>query len=289
MRCVKESMPPMLPAHFLQLLGEMGLSRWGAWYSCRQGVNMEVDMGNVENASAAMRTTKTVKSLPMPKVWAFAVGQFGWALLSGIISNWLVYFYQPDSETISQGQTVFVPQGLAVLGVVTVVGGITAFARFFDAFVDPAVASLSDRCTSKSGRRMPFLKFAALPLALVTVLVFWSPINDTSWINGAFLFATVIGYYIALTFYCTPYNALIAELGHDSKQQLTISTAISFTWVAGTAIAYVAPVIWAGFVPGLGRVNAIRLTFTIMAAIAFVCMLVPPLTIKERDLSLIHI
>ena len=72
---------------------------------------------------------------------------------------------------------------------------------------------------------------AALPLALVTVLVFWSPINDTSWINGAFLFATVIGYYIALTFYCTPYNALIAELGHDSKQQLTISTAISFTWV----------------------------------------------------------
>ena len=47
---------------------------------------------------------------PIAKVWAFAVGQFGWALLSGIISNWLVYFYQPDQETISQGQTVFVPQ-----------------------------------------------------------------------------------------------------------------------------------------------------------------------------------
>ncbi|MCQ4965739.1 sodium:solute symporter, partial [Bifidobacterium pseudocatenulatum] len=75
---------------------------------------------------------------------------------------------------------------------------------------------------------------------------FWSPINDTSWSNGAFQFATVIGYYIALTFYCTPYNALIAELGHHSKQQLTISTAISFTWEAGTAIPYVAPEIWAG-------------------------------------------
>ena len=227
--------------------------------------------------------SRKVLDLPMPKVWAFAVGQFGWALLSGIISNWLVYFYQPDNETIAQGQTVFVPQGLAVLGVVTVVGGITAFARFFDAFVDPAVASLSDRCQSAAGRRMPFLKFAALPLALVTVLVFWSPINGTSWVNGVFLFVAVIGYYIALTFYCTPYNALIAELGHDSKQQLTISTAISFTWVAGTAIAYVAPVVWAGFVPGLGRVNAIRLTFSIMAAIALACMLVPPLAIKERD------
>ena len=244
----------------------------------------------MDNATAVSATNvsggslqSTVKDLPIAKVWAFAVGQFGWALLSGIISNWLVYFYQPDQETVSQGQTVFVPQGLVVLGLVTVVGGITAFARFFDAFVDPAVASLSDRCDSKAGRRMPFLKFAALPLAVVTVLVFWSPINGTSWVNAAFLFVTVIGYYIALTFYCTPYNALIAELGHDSKQQLTISTAISFTWVAGTAIAYVAPVIWGAFVPMMGRITAIRVTFTIMAAVAFACMLVPPLAIREKD------
>lgn len=219
-------------------------------------------MGNATTASVTgvqvAPAKSAIRDLPIAKVWAFAVGQFGWALLSGIISNWLVYFYQPDQETISQGQTVFVPQGLVVLGIVTVVGGITAFARFFDAFVDPAVASLSDRCDAKSGRRMPFLKFAALPLAVVTVLVFWSPINGTSWVNAAFLFATVIGYYIALTFYCTPYNALIAELGHDSKQQLTISTAISFTWVAGTAIAYVAPVIWGAFVPMMGRITAIR-------------------------------
>ena len=242
----------------------------------------------MDNATAVSATNvsggslqSTIKDLPIAKVWAFAVGQFGWALLSGIISNWLVYFYQPDQETISQGQTVFVPQGLVVLGLVTVVGGITAFARFFDAFVDPAVASLSDRCDSKAGRRMPFLKFAALPLAVVTVLVFWSPINGTSWVNAAFLFVTVIGYYIALTFYCTPYNALIAELGHDSKQQLTISTAISFTWVA--AIAYVAPVIWGAFVPMMGRITAIRVTFTIMAAVAFACMLVPPLAIREKD------
>lgn len=223
------------------------------------------------------------KKLPTGKVWAFATGQFGWALLSGIISNWLVYFYQPDRETISQGQTVFVPQGLAILGVVTVVGAIAAIARFLDAFIDPSVASLSDRSTSPHGRRIPFMKFAALPLALVTVLVFWSPINGTSWVNAAVLFVTVIGYYIALTFYCTPYNALIAELGHDSKQQLNISTTISFTFIAGTACAYVAPVIWNAFDSSLGRVNAIRLTFTILAVIAFICMMVPVFAINERE------
>ena len=233
-------------------------------------------------AAQAASPTAAPESLPGSKIRAFAIGQFGWALLSGIISNWLVYFYQPDAETIRQGQTVFVPQGLAILGIVTVVGGITAFARFFDAFVDPAVASLSDRCRSPRGRRMPFLRLAALPLAIITVLVFWSPINGTSWLNAAFLFVAVIAYYVALTFYCTPYNALIAELGHNSKQQLAISTAISFTWVAGTALAYVAPVIWGAFVPSMGRVPAIRLTFTLMAIVAFICMLVPPLAIDEK-------
>ena len=42
-----------------------------------------------------------MKKLTTVKIWQFAAGQFGWALLSGIISNWLVYFYQPDETAIS--------------------------------------------------------------------------------------------------------------------------------------------------------------------------------------------
>ena len=56
-----------------------------------------------------------MKKLTTGKIWQFAAGQFGWAMLSGIISNWLVYFYQPDKTAISQGQTVFIPQGLVSL------------------------------------------------------------------------------------------------------------------------------------------------------------------------------
>ena len=99
-----------------------------------------------------------MKKLTTAKIWQFAAGQFGWALLSGIISNWLVYFYQPDETAISQGQTVFIPQGLVIFGVFTIIGGITAFGRIFDAFTDPMIASWSDRCTSKNGRRIPFVK-----------------------------------------------------------------------------------------------------------------------------------
>ena len=56
-------------------------------------------MGNATTASVTgvqvAPAKSAIRDLPIAKVWAFAVGQFGWALLSGIISNWLVYFYQP--------------------------------------------------------------------------------------------------------------------------------------------------------------------------------------------------
>ena len=224
-----------------------------------------------------------MKKLTTGKIWQFAAGQFGWAMLSGIISNWLVYFYQPDKTAISQGQTVFIPQGLVVFGIFTIIGGITAFGRIFDAFTDPMIASLSDRCTSKNGRRIPFLKWASLPLALSTVLVFWSPVNKNSWINGVFLLIMILAYYLSITAYCTPYNALIPELGHTQQERLNISTVISFTFIAGTAVAYLAPTIWGMFIPAFGRVGAIRMTFTLMAAIAFICMLVPVFCIREKD------
>ena len=203
-----------------------------------------------------------MKKLTTAKIWQFAAGQFGWAMLSGIISNWLVYFYQPDQTAISQGQTVFIPQGLVVLGIFTIIGGITAFGRIFDAFTDPMIASWSDRCTSKNGRRIPFLKWASLPLALSTVLVFWSPVNKNSWINAAFLLVMILAYYLSITAYCTPYNALIPELGHTRQERLNISTVISFTFIAGTAVAYLAPTIWGAFIPAFGRIGAIRITFT---------------------------
>lgn len=82
---------------------------------------------------------------------------------------------------------------------------------------------------------------------------------------------------------CTPYNALIPELGHTQQERLNISTVISFTFIAGTAVAYLAPTIWGMFIPAFGRVGAIRMTFTLMAAIAFICMLVPVFCIREKD------
>ncbi|NCB94239.1 MAG: MFS transporter [Clostridia bacterium] len=221
-----------------------------------------------------------MKTLTNSKIWLFAVGQFGWSLLSGIISNWLVYVYQPDSAE----NGLFIPQGLVILGIFTIIGAITALGRVFDAFTDPWIASCSDRCKSPKGRRIPFLKWASFPLAASTVLIFCAPLKGVSWLNALWLFVFVIGYYLSITAYCAPYNALISELGHTQKERLTISTAISLTFIVGTAVSMQAANIWNIFIGnGMERMSAIRLTFLIIAVVAFLCMLVPVFTIREKD------
>ena len=51
----------------------------------------------------------STKKIATNKVlWIFAIGQLGWSLLSGIIANWLVFFYQPSQEELDKlvGKTV---------------------------------------------------------------------------------------------------------------------------------------------------------------------------------------
>ena len=224
------------------------------------------------------------KKLSTGKVWCFAIGQFGWSIQSALISNFLVNYYQPDPSAVEAGQTVFIPQGLVIFGILTILGAITWFGRIFDAVTDPWIASKSDRCKSKDGRRIPFMRMAAIPFALATIFAYWSPVNGESWLNALFLFIMLTLFYLFMTMYCTPYNALIPELGTDQKTRMAISTAISFTFIAGMAVAYTAPMVW-GMLEGMvgDRVTAIRITFTVMSLIGLLCMFVPVFTIKEKE------
>ena len=53
-----------------------------------------------------------MKKLTTAKIWQFAAGQFGWAMLSGIISNGLCISISQMRPPSARGETVFIPQGL---------------------------------------------------------------------------------------------------------------------------------------------------------------------------------
>lgn len=220
-------------------------------------------------------------------IWIFALGQMGWSMLAGLISNWLVYFYQPSQESILSGQTIFIQQGHVVFRVVTIIGLITFIGRIFDAFSDPLIANLSDRSKNPKGRRIPFMKKVAIPFSIVTTLVFFAPKNTISSINAFWLFITLMGFYLCMTIYCTPYNALIPVIGHDQKSRIAVSTAISLTFIVGTSLAFVAPVIWGAISSNFGfdRVTAMRITFGSLSFVACILMLIPTFLIDERKLK----
>ena len=112
------------------------------------------------------------KRLTKKQMWIFAVGQLGWSILGGIINAWLVTFYLISDETHTSGVEFMIPSGLIIGGFLTVIGLITFCCRLWDAVSDPLIANLSDNSKNKKGRRMPFMRFAAIPFAVITVLVF---------------------------------------------------------------------------------------------------------------------
>ena len=216
-------------------------------------------------------------------LWLFAIGQLGWSLLSGIMTNWLVYFYQPTQDVVEAGMPLFIPQGAVFIGL-TVIGLIAAAGRIFDAITDPWIAGKSDRCRHKDGRRIPFMRAGAIPLGVVTVLIFVSPSGTPeSPVNAAFLLVMALLFYLFLTVYCTPFNALIPALGKTQKNRINISTFISLTFIVGTALAYLVPNIAGFFEESLGYVNSRRVTIAIMAAVGTICLLVPVFAIREKD------
>ena len=213
--------------------------------------------------------------------WIFAIGQLGWSILAGIVSNLMVNFYLPD--TTGNGIITFITSA-TFLGL-TAIGVISAIGRIVDAVTDPLIASASDNCKSALGKRIPFMRYSAFPFSLVTVLIFCCPVHGESVINIVWLAVMLLLFYVSMTAYCTPYNALIPALGKNQKDRMDISTYISLTYIVGTGIAFAGKMLWEALsgATGLEYYLSARIVLGCMAVVAFVCMMLPAMLINEKD------
>ncbi|MGL4368906.1 MAG: MFS transporter, partial [Spirochaetota bacterium] len=189
-----------------------------------------------------------------------------------------------------------------VLFAFTIIGTITFIGRLFDGFTNPFIATWSDRCKSKIGRRRFFMALSAAPFAVLSFLIFFPPVQASSWVNVAYLTIILLLFYFFFVAYATPYTSLISELGHTPNERLTISTAISITWALGFLVGqgtYKLKDIFAGmFFPdlfadpatkALANMYGVQITFAIFAGIALICMLLPVIFIDERKYSEFHV
>ena len=226
-----------------------------------------------------------MKKITNKLLWIFAVGQFGWSLLSGIVTNWMVYYYtgSPDAQNPNTGIFASGITQNPILFRLTLFGLVLAVGRIFDAITDPLIAGWSDGSSYKGGRRIPFMRAIAAPFSLVTIGLFTLPQTGSIIVNDVLLFVLLLVFYLFMTIFCTPYNALIAELGDTQEHRINVSTYISFTFIAGQSISFMLPNVAGMLEPMVGQTMSIRLAVALMAAIACIAMLVPSLYIHERD------
>ncbi len=226
-----------------------------------------------------------MKKITNKLLWIFAIGQFGWSLLSGVVSNWMVYYYtgSPDAQNPNTGIFASGITQNPILFKLTLFGLVLAVGRIFDAVTDPLIAGWSDRSNYKGGRRIPFMRTIAIPFALVTVALFTLPQTGNTPVNDVMLFVLLMVFYLFMTIFCTPYNALIAELGDTQEHRINVSTYISFTFIVGQSISFMLPNLASMLEGAFGQAGSIRMAVAIMATLACIAMLIPSFYIKERD------
>ncbi len=169
-------------------------------------------------------------------------------------------------------------------------GSIWLVGRLWDAINDPLVGSLSDRLSSRWGRRRPFLLIGAIPFALSFFLMFVVPPFSSTAALVAYYSIIFLLYDTLYTLVNVPYLALVPELadGYDERSSLTgWRTAFSFLGQLVTAGAFkllaeqvFAP--WFG-----GGPDALRMGYMVAAGLWSLTMALPfivlALTIREPD------
>lgn len=211
----------------------------------------------------------------------FCLPQFAVGLFTTMLNNYLIYFYQPTKES---GLPVLITQGYVFLGVLTVIGLIKAVGHIVDAFSDPIVAGLSDKCNHKDGRRIPFMKWFSVPFALSALLIFWSP-SENPIFNNIWLAVFIWAYFIFYTLYMIPHNALLPEMITHEGKLVDAYTWSSLFFVVGSMLGYATPALVAVMkkAAGLSPIMAWRMTFLAFTIVGVVLLLIPAFTIREKD------
>lgn len=194
----------------------------------------------------------------------YPAANFGWTLLIQSVVTYYVFYYAPPQDN-EFGLTTLIPMGL--VGIVMLIG------RIVDGIADPIVAYLSDNCKSPRGRRIPFLLYGALPLAITFVLI-WFPINrHQSLLNFIYLSIVMSAFFFLFTVYVAPYLSLLPDIGKSSEERVKIST-IKFIF---NTIGLFVSAMMLMFAKSFGFKRTV-ITFAILATVSMYL----PIEIKER-------
>ena len=217
-----------------------------------------------------------MKKLTTGKIFALCLGNFARGMINGIVTTYLLTFFIPTNAKTTLPQ--FFLTAALVMAVIRGIGTIV------DAITDPWVANLTDNSKHKLGRRIPFMRWSAIPYGLCCLLIFFPPVNGTSYLNAAWVGVLLILYYLFSTLYNIPYSALQAEIVTDPKRRVFLYTIDSLLYVISNALVFCTSM-FKGMLMGAGipEIWALRIPFIICCTGGIVAALIPAYAIREAD------
>lgn len=206
---------------------------------------------------------------------SFSICGFGQNIICTIIGSYLTVFM---TDAI----------GFNALAVAFLMLG----ARIFDALNDPIMGSIVDRTRTKWGKCRPYLKWMALPIAIMTVICFlpWYPNTDGGFAAISIMY---IIWGVIYTVADVPYWGLSTAMSNDTYRRGNLLTVARLFCTAGAGlVTIIVPIITEQVTKGLTPELAsekLRMTYFIIAVVCVIVSL--PLfyigfkNTEERNLS----
>lgn len=217
-----------------------------------------------------------MKQLTTGKILALCMGDFARGLINGIITTYLLTFFIPTNANTTLPQ--FFLNAAAIMAVIRGIGTVV------DAITDPWVANLSDNCKHKLGRRIPFMRWSAIPYGMCCLLIFFPPVNGTSYVNAVWVGVLLVAYYLFSTLYNIPFSALQAEIVADPKRRVFLYTMNSLLYVISNALVFCSSMFKGMLMnAGISEIWALRIPFVVCCIGGAIAALTPAFVIREQD------
>lgn len=184
-----------------------------------------------QNSSNSMATTSisdTAENRLAILSWreklAYGFGDAGFNFYWALIGSYLAAFY---TDTL----------GLTA----ATAGTIILVTKIIDAFTDPVMGAIADRTQTRFGKFRPYLLYAGIPMALVSVLAFTTPdLSNNGKIIWAFVTYTLM--MICYTVLSTPYSSLSAVMtSHVQERNVLFSVRFICAFGASALIGLFTP------------------------------------------------
>lgn len=171
-------------------------------------------------AAAAVSTAPAEKKYMKPsEIVTFGIGLFGVALLTGWMPDYTMTFF---------ADFAFKGQGFDSVQLAKIVSSVFGVAGVVGAVCELVIGMLVDRTRTKLGKVKPWVGFGAIPLAIISMLVFIAP-NTTSFTVATIWMFVIYALYTAIS--CaveSPSNCFGALCSPNPKERSSAISIASF-------------------------------------------------------------